>query len=80
MNLNRQKFSRQAPLAGQCEVCIAARRLQQAQDAMNTFLGMGGKPSRNDPFSVALKGAQAVWDYTRDGRHTGGTHTPVVVG
>lgn len=76
---NRSAFNRQPPLSSGCEVCVAARRLQQAQDDMNTFLSMGGVAIRKDPRTRALQAAQEVWNYSKNGRHTGPTHTPEVV-
>ena len=63
-----------------CEVCRAAQALQRATDALNTFRALGGAPERNNPLLLAVKDASLLWDYARGGRHTGLTHTPVVVG
>jgi hypothetical protein len=62
-----------------CEVCRAARALQLATDALNTFRALGGTPHTNDPHLIAVKDATVLWDYARGGRHTGLYHAPVVV-
>lgn len=76
----RTTFNRNPPLQQQCEVCRAARALQHAVDALNTFLALGGVPDREDPRMEAVKQATAVWEFTKDARHTGLYHAPVVVG
>lgn len=63
-----------------CEVCRAARALVLATDALRTFQAMGGVPDREDQRMEQVKTATAIWDYTKDGRHTGFLHAPVVVG
>jgi hypothetical protein len=62
-----------------CEVCRAARTLQTATDALNTFRALGGTPERTSMLLVAVSDATRVWDYARTGRHTGAVHTPVVL-
>lgn len=76
----RTSFNRMPPAQQCCEVCRAASVLQRAVDALNTFLALGGVPDREDPRMEAVKQATAVWEFTKDRRHTGLYHAPVVVG
>lgn len=76
----RTAFNRSFSPQSQCEVCRAARTLQHAVDALNTFLACGGVADREDPRMEAVKQATAVWEFTKGGRHTGLYHAPVVVG
>lgn len=76
----RQSAPSYPPPQACCEVCRAARALQRATDALNTFRALGGQPERNSTLLFAVKEASLLWDYARGGRHTGLYHAPVVVG
>lgn len=72
MTITNRKLETAAPSPqSQCEVCRAARALVLAADLLRNQPGSPG-------YDKALAAATQNWEYSRNGRHTGKPHEPVV--
>jgi hypothetical protein len=69
----RRVVHNEPPVRSCCQVCSAVRELVSATDGV---INAGLNPAQ--PVMQRHAEAVALWDYARNGRHTGPVHTPEV--
>lgn len=69
----RQAANNNPPVRSCCQVCSAVRGLVSATDGL---INAGPHPA--PPVIQRHAEALALWEYARNGRHTGAVHTPEV--